>query len=1041
MPGDDSLANLPEHKPTIDSPFEQQGDDIARYWLSAIIESAEDAIITKTLDGVITSWNKGAERIFGYTADEVLGRPVTILFPPDHIDEEPAILARLRRGERVEHYETVRRHKDGTLLDISLTVSPIMGPEGRVIGASKIARDITARKRAEEALRQREEELTDFIENSAVGLHWVAADGTILWANQAELDLLGYTREEYVGHHIAEFHADREAIADILARLTRDETLHSYEARLRCKDGSIRYVLISSNVRRRDGEFVHTRCFTRDITERRQAEESLRLYGRVLDSMVEGVSVSDEQGFIIYTNPAENEMFGYERGELVGRHVTVLNDYSSEENERIVGEVIEQLKAKGFWSGEWSNRRKDGTPFTTFARITALDISGRKHWVCVQEDVTERKRAAAELRATEHRFTMFMENLPGLAWIKNLEGRYIYANEAAVRAFGIERSKLYGRTDEDVFPPETAAQFRENDRRALEGGAGVQSVEVLEQEDGLHYSLVSKFPILAPESGQVLVGGVAVDITEQQRAENALRSSEARLRALFAAMTDIVLVLGGDGRYLEIAPTNPRLLYKPPAELIGRTLQDVLPPEQADFFLGHVRRALQTRQPHTVEYELHIGTEEVWFEASVSPMTEEAVFWIARDVTEHKRAEEERERLLASEQKARAAAEETSRLKDEFLAIISHELRTPLTAIVGWATMLRTNNFDESSTAKALETIERNARAQTQLIEDLMDVSRIITGKLRLDVRQVEVAPIVEAAVDAVRPAADAKNIRLQMVLDPLAGPVSGDPVRLQQVVWNLVSNAVKFTPKGGRVQIRLARVNSHVEISVNDTGAGIPPEFLPHVFDRFRQADQKTTRQHGGMGLGLSIVRHLVELHGGTVEAESPGEGLGATFTVLLPVAPVYRSVGVEERVHPAAKDTLPSYECPDRLDGLRVLVVDDEPDTRELLKTGLGQCGAEVMTAGSAGEALEAIRRVVPDVLISDIGMPEEDGYELIRRVRELPAEGGGRVPAIALTAYARVEDRMQALRAGYEMHVPKPVELAELVAVAASLVRRAR
>ena len=255
-------------------------------------------------------------------------------------------------------------------------------------------------------------------------------------------------------------------------------------------------------MRRRGGEFVHTRCFTRDITERRQAEESLRLYGRVLDCMVEGVSVSDEQGFIIYTNPAEDEMFGYARGELVGRHVTVLNTYppGRERAHRRGGDRAAQ--GQGVWSGEWSNRRKDGTPFTTFARITALEISGRKHWVCVQEDVTERKRAAAELQSTEHRFTMFMENLPGLAWIKDLDGRYVYANEAAVRAFGAQRAELYGRTDEEVFPPETAAQFRENDRRALEGGAGVQAVEVLEQEDGLHYSLVSKFPILAPKAGR-----------------------------------------------------------------------------------------------------------------------------------------------------------------------------------------------------------------------------------------------------------------------------------------------------------------------------------------------------------------------------------------------------------------------------------------------------------------------------------------------------------------------------------------------------------
>jgi CheY-like chemotaxis protein/anti-sigma regulatory factor (Ser/Thr protein kinase) len=268
---------------------------------------------------------------------------------------------------------------------------------------------------------------------------------------------------------------------------------------------------------------------------------------------------------------------------------------------------------------------------------------------------------------------------------------------------------------------------------------------------------------------------------------------------------------------------------------------------------------------------------------------------------------------------------------------------------------------------------------------------------------------------------------------------VAGDPARLQQVVWNLLSNAIKFTPRGGKVQVRLERINSHLEIAVSDTGAGIKAEFLPHVFERFRQADQKTTRQHGGLGLGLAIVRHIVELHGGTVEANSQGEGQGATFVVKLPIVPVYRRDNPAERVHPAARDTLPSYECPERLEGLKVLVVDDEIDTREVLKVGIGQCGAEVVTAGSAQEALEAIEAERPDLLISDIGMPGEDGYELIRKVRALPAGRGGKIPAIALTAYARTEDRLRALRAGYQMHISKPVELSELMAVMASLIGR--
>ncbi|HZG52346.1 MAG TPA: ATP-binding protein, partial [Pyrinomonadaceae bacterium] len=404
-----------------------------------------------------------------------------------------------------------------------------------------------------------------------------------------------------------------------------------------------------------------------------------------------------------------------------------------------------------------------------------------------------------------------------------------------------------------------------------------------------------------------------------------------------------------------------------------------------------------------------------------------------------KRARAEAEQVAAEKERLYIEAQESSRLKDEFLATVSHELRTPLTAILGWSHMLRAGQFDADSTVKALETIERNARAQSQLIDDLLDVSRIITGKLRIDVRPVDPNSFIEAAIESVRPAAEAKGVRVQKIVDTGVVTVSGDPVRLQQIVWNLLSNAIKFTPRGGRVHVRLERINSHVEIGVNDSGAGIEREFLPYVFDRFRQADGRTTRQHGGLGLGLAIVRHLVELHGGTVRAESPGEGQGATFTVMLPVAPVYQHVGQEGRVHPAARDTLPSYECPDRLDGLRILVVDDEPDTRDLLKFGLGQCGADVTVVGSVSEALEAIRASVPELLISDIGMPDRDGYELIRCVRELPAESGGKIPAIALTAYARVEDRMQALRAGYQMHVPKPVELVELVAVAASLVRR--
>ncbi|MDQ1612289.1 MAG: hypothetical protein QOG00_2220, partial [Pyrinomonadaceae bacterium] len=389
-------------------------------------------------------------------------------------------------------------------------------------------------------------------------------------------------------------------------------------------------------------------------------------------------------------------------------------------------------------------------------------------------------------------------------------------------------------------------------------------------------------------------------------------------------------------------------------------------------------------------------------------------------------------------------AQEVNRLKDEFLATLSHELRTPLTAVLGWTRLLGTGQLDETTHQRALETIERNAQSQVQLIDDILDVSRIIRGKLRLNVRTAELTPVIEAAVDSVRPAAEAKGIRLHVVLDPHAGPVSGDPDRLQQVVWNLLSNAIKFTPKDGRVQIRLERAGSHLELIVSDTGQGIEEKFLPYVFDRFRQADPSTTRKHGGLGLGLAIVRHLVELHGGTVTAESHGAGQGTTFKVSLPQMilhqPEHASNSGEHAAaeHPTAGGRI-ALECPSELDGLRVLLVEDEPDSREMLVVVLTQCRAEVRAVSNAADALSQLESWRPDVLISDIEMPGEDGYTLIRKVRALPPERGGKIPAAALTAYARAEDRMRALLAGFQLHVPKPVEPAELAAVVASLAGR--
>jgi PAS domain S-box-containing protein len=519
----------------------------------------------------------------------------------------------------------------------------------------------------------------------------------------------------------------------------------------------------------------------------------------------------------------------------------------------------------------------------------------------------------------------------------------------------------------------------------------------------------------------------------------------AYLAAIVASSDDIIVSKTLDGVITSWNLAAERILGYAADEAIGKHITLIIPHDrwgEEEEVLARVRRGERVDHFETVRRakDGHLLNISI----TVSPIRGAhgnviGASKVARDITDRKRAEEERERLLASEKQARGQAEEASRLKDEFLAVVSHELRSPLNAITGWASLMRSGKLDGDQTSRAVETILRNAQVQSQLIADLLDVSGIVSGRLRLSIRPFRLISVVEAAIEVVRPAAEAKSIRLQSFLDPAAGPIAGDPDRLQQVFWNLLSNAVKFTPKGGRVQIRLHRVSSHVEVIVTDTGKGISPTLLPYIFDRFRQGDSSSTREHGGLGLGLAIVRHLIELHGGVVKAHSDGEGHGAEFVVDLPILIAARSAELdgETRVYTSAggstAGTMPS------LSGLRVIVVDDEPDAREIASAILSEVGAEVATAASVPQALDLIDRWMPDVLISDIGIPNEDGYDLIRRVRARPADKRGQIPAIALTAFARTQDRLRVLSAGYQMHVPKPIEPIELVTVVASLTKR--
>ncbi|MBF2009477.1 MAG: PAS domain S-box protein [Chlorogloeopsis fritschii C42_A2020_084] len=563
-----------------------------------------------------------------------------------------------------------------------------------------------------------------------------------------------------------------------------------------------------------------------------------------------------------------------------------------------------------------------------------------------------------------------------------------------------------------------------------------------------------------------------------RQSQEKLHQSEQRYRLFVEGVKEYaIFMLDPNGLFINWNIGAERILGYQEAEIIGRHFRYIFTPDAIER--GQPEQVLRTtvREGFSKENRWHIRKDgtHFWSYCVIIPLRDRdgnlrGFSKIMQDLTERKQAEEEREQLLLREQAARAEAEAANRSKDDFLAIVSHELRTPMTAILGWVGMLQTGRLDEAKAKDALETIERNANLQMQLIEDLLDISRIVQGNLSLNFGRVDLVEAIAQALEVVQPVADAKSIQIESALDTSVEPIWGDSDRLQQVVLNLLSNAIKFTPDGGRVEVRLSKGLGtrdwglgreaeeqecesrssfspcplpNAQIQVSDTGKGISPDFLPYVFERFRQADSTSTRSSKGLGLGLAIARHLVELHGGTISAQSQGIGQGATFTVKLPLTVVPSSEDAQtnntDQIQPPtiAEDVAP-LDNPPKLDGLRLLIVDDEADTRKWISTVLQECGAEVIAVGSTGEALASLEQFIPDVLVSDISMPDEDGYTLIRKIRGLEPEMGGRIPAVALTGYARVEDYRQAIEAGFQLHVAKPVRAVELVAVVASLGR---
>jgi len=662
----------------------------------------------------------------------------------------------------------------------------------------------------------------------------------------------------------------------------------------------------------------------------------------------------------------------------------------------------------------------------------------------IGRDITQRKQAEQALKESEERFRLMADSAPVFIWISGTDKRCYWFNKPWLNFTGRTLEQEFGNGWTKGVHPDDFDRCLNTYVTSFEVRQPFTREYRLQRHDGEYRWLVDKGIALYGIGGE-FTGyiGSCTDITELKEVEEELRINRDQL--------DLAIKASELGTFYCDMPLeriiwndkcNEHFWLPPGSEVDFALFYSIIHPDDRQKTRQAVEACVFERKGYDIEHRtVALDGRTRWVRAIGNCFYDEAnkptrFDGITIDITDQKKAESEQETLLASERAARSTAERASRLKDEFLLTLSHELRTPLNAILGWSQILRKGKINAAKMAHGLEIIERNVRVQAHLIDDLLDMSRIISGKLRLNVQRVDIRAVIESALETVHLSAEVKDIQLEKVFDPQAGIVSGDPERLQQIVWNLLSNAIKFNPKGGRVQVVLECVNSHIEISVIDTGRGIKPEFLPYVFDRFRQADASTTRNEGGLGLGLAIVKQLTELHGGSVRVKSAGEGKGAAFIIALPLVVVHPEVVEPEDFDQKDAMTAAGDSWKPTLDGVKVLVVDDELDARELIQCVLEGCKAEVITAASVQEALEALSRCKPHVLISDIGMPQEDGYQLIRKVRKRHSSQGGLIPAVALTAYARAEDRKRVLLSGYQMHVAKPIEPDELVAVVASL-----
>ena len=770
----------------------------------------------------------------------------------------------------------------------------------------------------------------------------------------------------------------------------------------------------------------------------KHGEETLSRQAALIDLSHEPIFVWELDGVILDWNQGSEGLYGFTKTEALGR---VSHDLLKTAFPTSLEKHLEILRRDSYWFGELVHVTKDGRTVVVESWQQLIKSNGQSLVLETNRDMTARRQAEELLRQQRELLQVTLSSIGDAVIATDVQGRITFLNSMAQSITGWGNEAV-GEPVHEVFRimNEQTHEVVENPAlKAMSAGViiGLANHTVLVSKDGNEIPIDDSGAPIRDVDGKVR-GAVLIfrDVTERRKSDRA----QGLLAEIVQSSDDAIVSKSLDGIIRSWNEGAEKLFGYSENEVLGQSITIIVPPER----LGEEQSILETlrrgdRIEHFETIRLTKDGRRVPISLTVSPVKNRAgeiigASKIARDISQQKVIEQERERLLVREQQLRTEAQAASKLKDEFLATVSHELRTPLNAILGWGTMLRQREVSPDVLKSGIASIERNARFQAQLIEDLLDVSRIISGKMQLDIKPIEITPIIKSVIESLRPAAEAKQIRLEMTIDPLADRLRADESRLQQIIWNLLSNSVKFTDKGGLIEIGIRRNESATEIVVTDNGQGISEGFLPFVFDRFQQADSSITRKHGGLGLGLAISRHLVELHGGTIEASSPGEGRGSTFKVRLPLAAVgFRDSSLKST--PEQRESLSTVaagaETPN-LSQLKVLAIDDAADARQLVRAVLEQFGANVLTASSVKEGLQVLAAWKPDVIVCDIGMPAEDGYTFISEVRKLNADQGGTTPAIALTGYVRVEDRMRALAAGYQMFVPKPVEATELASL---------